>query len=108
MVVVLDGLFLSPLPGFFVPQVSVDFPEEAGAVVPVDPDPAAPDGHRRGGDALPDVVFRVPDPKAAAPQLRLQGSGAGIHDDRGIPVAAQELLQVRGVFRVGFLPAFGR
>ena len=71
VVVVLDGLFFAPLPGFFIPEVGVDLPEEAGARLPADPDPAAPDEHRCGGDALPDFVFCVPDAEPPAAELRL-------------------------------------
>ena len=94
VVVILDGPFLSPLAGFFIPEVGVDFTEKARALFPVNPDRAAPDEHRRGGDALPDVVFCIPKPEPPFPQFRLQGRCTGVDDDLYIPVAPEKGLQV--------------
>ena len=90
MVVVFDGALLAALAGFFVPEIGVDLPEEAGAVFSVDADGSVADLDGGGGDAFADIVFRVAEAEAALAELRLERGGAGVDDDDGVFVALQE------------------
>ena len=105
MVVVLDGALLAALTGFFVPEVSVDFPEEAGAVFSVDADGAVADLDGGGGDAFADIVFRVAEAETALAELCLEGGSAGVDDDDGVFVALQEGFEIFSIFGIGFLAA---